>query len=276
MDLNNVLKGNFMISKVEELILEMSTNNTMQLKEELLELLSSLETVKSNQGLIFKNAWLDVFPTIIQTHKDYYHSYFQKNKVRETFKDYVLSEFLKMMHYLKSTQEDQLLSFSLWDKNQNNEGSKTYTRTLFAKQYYKAIKIADPDFALEIFQQTTDRYLVDEMDKEDTYLHAYDKLTTDYGKMILVTRIMENLKVVDTAIDIKPILKYKKDLLDIFEKCIEDHNQNLIYFVGEYLEYLTMFTSTKGVPDFKEEVIAILEKNKQDEMVQNFRGKTFL
>ena len=264
------------MNRIEELILEIGIKDKPGLKKELLSQLTSLELAKSNQGLIFKNTWLDIFTDIINIHKDYYFGYFQKQIVRDTFRDYVLTEFLKIMHHLKSTKEDELLSFSLWDGNQNIEGSKSYSRTLFAKQYYKAIKIADPDFALEILQQSVDRYLVDEMDKEDNYLIAYDKLTTNYGKMILVTRIIENLKVGDSTIDIKPILKYKKDLLDIFEKCIEDHNQNLIYFVGEYLEYLTMFTSTKGIANLKEEVIAILDKNNQDEMVLNFRGRTFL
>lgn len=264
------------MNKTEKLILEIRKNENETLKEELLEHLSSLEEIKMNQGLIFKNAWLSIFPNIIQTHKDYYYGYFQKSKVRETFRDYILSEFLKVMHYLKSTQEEDLLKFSLWDVNQNNDGTTTYTRSLIAKQYYIGIKIADPELAREILQQTTDRYLVDSMDKGDTYYCTFKKLITDYGKMILVTRIMEHLKVGGSAIDIIPILTHKKDLLDIFNSCIEDRNQNLIYFVGEYLEYITMFSNVEGVKDFKQELVAILDLHKQDEMVQNFRGNTFL
>lgn len=264
------------MGKAEELILEIKKTDDSFKKKELLELFSSLDILKTHQGLLFKNAWLDVFPDIIQSHKEYFKTYFSKGKVRESFRDYILSSFLKMMHYLNTTNEDSILGFSLWDTNQNEDGSITYTRNLIAKNYYKAIKIVDPELAEDIFQQTADRYFAESMERGESYYSVFKTLKTDYGKMFLVSRIMENLKVYGESINIEPVIELKKDLLGIFETCLTDRNQNLIYFVGEYLEYISMFTSTKGVKTFTDEVKALLDKYDQDEIVKKFREDIFL
>lgn len=264
------------MNKTEALILEIRKTNNEEKKKELLYHLTSPQELKNSQAVIFQNAWLDIFPEIIQSHKDFFCDYFHKRKVQETFRDYILSEFVKVMHFLESTKEEDILAFSLWDESQNNEGLTTYTRNLFAKNYYLGIKIANPEFAKEIFRQTVDRYLVNSIGKGESYYNTFEKLTTDYGKMILVTQIMEHLNVEETTIDIMPVLEYKKDLLSIFKKCLEDRNQNLIYFVGEYLEYIIMFPSTNGVLNFKEEISQLLDQYEKDEMIKAFRDKTYL
>lgn len=264
------------MTKTEALILEIRKTNNEEKKKELLDHLTSPQELKNCQTFIFKNAWLDIFPEIIRSHKEHFNDYFTNRNVQTTFRDYILLEFVKVMHFLNSTNEEDILTFTLWDESQNNDGSKMFTQTLFSKHYYLGIKIAKPELAEEIYLQTIDRYLVNSIEKGYSYYAAFEKLTTNYGKMILVTQIMEHLNVEEKNIDIKPVLRYKKDLLSIFKKCLEDRNQDLIYFVGEYLEYIIMFPSTNGVLNLKEEIRQLLDSFEPDEMIKTFRDKTYL
>ncbi|QUH22113.1 hypothetical protein [Alkaliphilus sp. B6464] len=269
--------------KENELFISTSDNfirksEIQALREDLLKKCKSLDEVKKHRKVILENPWVDIFPIILGYHPDYFKHYFSDTTIRNYFKEYIIGKLLNIMKTINDVNEENVLNYTFLDTKDSGDGNFIITKYLFAKNYYKGIKLTEPILAKEIYNEAADGYKIYMFQQGyaigiNSYSDVFFQLNTDNGKIFLMKKIMENIEIDDEKpeIKIKPLLKFKDDILKIFEQSILLENKTLIYSLGEEIEYLITFTSIPEVVEFKKQVVQLLDKYSHIPVIKEYK-----
>jgi hypothetical protein len=225
---------------------------------------------------LMEKPWLDLYVEAAKIYPNYFRNHFYKNKKK--YSKLISNYMFQVMLNTGDTSEETYLTYTDGDLFAITDGLFMVSKFWSTRNYYKVIKVINPFWALEIYQDTVNiynQYLKDleliNNNVQDDIGKMFDNVKTLYGKLVVLDKIWEKINIRDNfsaPINYRPMIVYKEEILKILEDMFSLEDEDIIENISAIVLALhSVYTLDKNYNDFKKRSLEIYEKYKHNRIV---------